>query len=205
MLKKPNMDTPDSNISQATSEQRAPVVEGLGPRLRALRKIRGLSLAQVAAASGISSSFLSLVENGKNDLTVARLIRLASYYGVAVTDLLPDIADDRPEVVRREHQRCIPSRSEKMDLYLLVHEGGTAMTPVIATYGIGGGTHEFISYDCEQFDHVLEGTIAVLFDGDEPILLNEGDSAYYSAKRPHKYRNVGPGPARVFHIRSPGN
>ena len=39
----------------------------------------------------------------------------------------------------------------------------------------------------------------------EPIVLEEGDSAYYSAKRPHKYKNIGDGPARAFHIRSPGN
>jgi transcriptional regulator with XRE-family HTH domain len=190
---------------RASAEARAVVVEGLGPRLRSLRRMRSLSLAQVAAATGISGSFLSLVENGKNDLTVARLIRLAGYYNVAVTDLLPDVEDDRPEVVRRAHQRRIPSRIEKMDIYLLVHKGGGAMTPVIATYGVGGGTHEFISYDCEQFDHVLEGTIAVVFEGDEPLVLGEGDSAYYSAKRPHKYKNVGDGPARVIHVRSPGN
>jgi transcriptional regulator with XRE-family HTH domain len=183
----------------------AQTVEGLGPRLRSLRRMRGLSLAQVAAATGISGSFLSLVENGKNDLTVARLIRLAGYYNVAVTELLPDDEDDRPEVVRRSHQRRIPSRSEKMDLYLLVHEGRGAMTPVIAIYGVGGGTHESLSYDCEQFDHVLDGTIAVVFEGDEPIVLEAGDSAYYSAKRPHKYMNVGDCPARVMHVRSPGN
>ena len=194
-----------TNNQPIEADARVPVVEGLGPRLRALRRMRSLSLAQVATASGISSSFLSLVENGKNDLTVARLIRLASYYGVAVTDLLPDVEEDRPEVVRRAHQRRIPSRSEKMDLYLLTHKGGGAMTPVIATYGIGGGTHEPLSYDCEQFDHVLEGAIALIFDGDEPIILDEGDSAYYSAKRPHKYENVGARPARVIHVRSPGN
>src|SRR3954453_7126792 len=111
----------------------APVVDGLGPKLRSLRRERGLSLNQVAAATGISSSFLSLVENGKNDLTVARLIRLVSYYGVAVSDLLVDDADQPAEILRRENQRHIRSRSEKMDLYLMTHEGKRAMTPVMAT------------------------------------------------------------------------
>jgi transcriptional regulator with XRE-family HTH domain len=178
-------------------------VEGLGARLRALRKARGLSLAQVAAATGISSSFLSLVETGKNDLTVARLVRLVSYFDVAVTDLLPDPVEQRPEIVRRSHQRRIPSRSEKMDLYLLVNEGDRAMMPVLATYEVGGGTDEFISYESDQFDYVLEGTIELLFEGDEPILLEKGDAAYYAGRRAHKYRNVGGGPARAFHVRSP--
>lgn len=192
-----------TNPSQALSE--LPAVEGLGLKLRMLRRQRRLALTQVAAATGISSSFLSLVENGKNDLTVARLIKLVSYYGVAVSDLLPDEVEQPAEILRREHQRHIPSRSEKMDLYLMTHEGNRAMTPVMATYEVGGGTHEFLSYDSEQWDHVLEGTLAVMFEGEETIVLNAGDSAYYSAKRPHKYKNIGDGPARALHVRSPGN
>jgi Helix-turn-helix domain len=54
-------------------------VESLGTKLRSLRLARRLALTEVAAGTGISSSFLSLVENGKNDLTVARLIKLVSY------------------------------------------------------------------------------------------------------------------------------
>jgi transcriptional regulator with XRE-family HTH domain len=182
-----------------------PVVEGLGPKLRLLRRERGLSLQQVADSTGISSSFLSLVETGKNDLTVARLIRLVGYYGVAVSDLLPEEEDEPAEILRGEHQRHIPSRSENMDLYLLTSDGNRAMTPVLATYEVGGGMHEFISYDSEQWDYVLEGSIALIFEDAEPIVLNEGDSAYYSAKRPHKYKNVGDRHARALHVRSPGN
>lgn len=199
----PRSNESPTNPSQALSEM--PAVEGLGLKLRMLRRQRRLTLTQVAAATGISSSFLSLVENGKNDLTVARLIKLVSYYGVAVSDLLPDEVEQPAEILRREHQRHIPSRSEKMDLYLMTHEGNRAMTPVMATYEVGGGTHEYLSYDSEQWDHVLEGTLAVMFEGEETIVLNAGDSAYYSAKRPHKYKNVGDVPARALHVRSPGN
>ena len=189
----------------ARSGAETPVVDGLGPKLRSLRRERGHSLMQVAAATGISSSFLSLVENGKNDLTVARLIRLVAYYGVTVNDLLPEESDQPPEILRRAHQRRIPSRLEGMDLYLLTHDGDRAMTPVMATYEVGGGTEEFLSYDSEQWDYVLEGTLEVSFDDGEVVALEAGDSAYYSAKRPHKYKNIGDGPARAVHVRSPGN
>ncbi len=180
-------------------------VHGLGTKLRSLRRERGLSLTQVAAATGISSSFLSLVENGKNDLTVARLIRLVGYYGVAVSDLLPEEPAQSAEILRRDRQRRIPSRQEHMDLVLLANEGNRAMTPVLGLYDVGGGTREFLSYDSDQWDYVLEGTLALIFEGEEPIVLEAGDCAYYSAKRPHKYKNVGDGPARALHVRSPGN
>ncbi|MGZ4392669.1 MAG: helix-turn-helix domain-containing protein, partial [Gaiellaceae bacterium] len=97
------MTTPRSNESPTSPSQalsELPAVEGLGLKLRMLRRQRRLALTQVAAATGISSSFLSLVENGKNDLTVARLIKLVSYYGVAVSDLLPDEVEQPAEILR---------------------------------------------------------------------------------------------------------
>src|SRR5690349_22332197 len=105
-------------------------VDGLGEKLRQLRLQRGHSLTRVADATGISSSFLSLVETGRSDLTVARLVRLAAHYGVPVTDLLPDDEDDRPEIVRRKNQRRIPLSSDHMAIWVLVHEGDRAMMPV---------------------------------------------------------------------------
>jgi predicted transcriptional regulator len=56
----------------------------LGRRLRAFRATRGLSLANLAKKTGISSSFLSLVEQGKSDITITRLLRLAKFYEVGL-------------------------------------------------------------------------------------------------------------------------
>src|SRR6478735_2717211 len=96
------------SVKNAQAAADAPVVvDGLGGRLRSLRHGRKLSLAEVGAATGMSSSFLSLVENGRNDLTVARLVRLVDYYGVSVTDLLPDPGEQRPEVIRSANRRRI--------------------------------------------------------------------------------------------------
>jgi transcriptional regulator with XRE-family HTH domain len=44
----------------------------LGGALRELRKEKGSSLVQVADATGISKSFLSLVESGRSDITIGR-------------------------------------------------------------------------------------------------------------------------------------
>ena len=58
----------------------------LGRRLRELRTSRKLSLAEVAEATSMSPSFLSVVENGQSDITVSRLMRLVQWYGVSVSD-----------------------------------------------------------------------------------------------------------------------
>lgn len=69
--------------------------------MRALRRTRGLSLADVGEATRISPSFLSLVEKGKSDITIGRLVRLVEFYGISINDLLPGSSETTfPEVVR---------------------------------------------------------------------------------------------------------
>ncbi len=73
----------------------------LGRRLKALRLNRGLSLKEVGGATGVSSSFLSMVETGRNDLSVGRLMVLADFYGVGLDEVLPGRGADRHLAVRQ--------------------------------------------------------------------------------------------------------
>jgi transcriptional regulator with XRE-family HTH domain len=66
----------------------------LGRRLKALRVSRGLSLKEVGAETGVSSSFISMVETGRNDLSVGRLLVLADFYGVGLDDVVADLDGD---------------------------------------------------------------------------------------------------------------
>ena len=54
----------------------------VGKRIRSLRKIRGISLQQMAAETGMSYSYLSGLENGKHSVSITNLQRLASFFGV---------------------------------------------------------------------------------------------------------------------------
>jgi DNA-binding XRE family transcriptional regulator len=47
------------------SEEIEYVLEAMGPRLRALRRQRGVTLAELAAKTGISESTLSRLESGR--------------------------------------------------------------------------------------------------------------------------------------------
>lgn len=73
----------------------------LGRRIKALRLSRGLTLREVAAETGLSSSYLSLVETGRNEPTIGRLLRLAAYLEVGLGDLIPERDRDQPAVLRR--------------------------------------------------------------------------------------------------------
>lgn len=60
----------------------------LGARLLEQRKARGLSQQEVADRAGLDRTYLSSVENGKQNVSVAVLFRLADALGSPVDDLL---------------------------------------------------------------------------------------------------------------------
>ncbi len=71
---------------------------GLGRRLHALRKARGLTLAQVSEHAGVAPSQLSMIENGKRESKVGTLQRLASLYGTSLDELTQGTPDHRTQL-----------------------------------------------------------------------------------------------------------
>lgn len=178
--------------------------EFLGAQLRALRGARRLSLGEVAKETGISASFLSLVENGRSDITIGRLTRLVDYYGISIIDLLPSTENADPDVVRAGETRLLRSPEEGTTMYLLASGTNRTMLPMLLELEPGSSMAERGHHAGEEFVHVLDGTLLLEVDTTEPQTLNAGDSAYYRADRPHLFRNASAeAPLRLICVDSP--
>jgi transcriptional regulator with XRE-family HTH domain len=169
----------------------------LGERLRSIRHSRRRSLGEVADATGISPSFLSLVETGRSDITISRLMRLVQYYGTNVIELLGQ-APSNPTIVRQDEQRHLASRGEGIEICLLAPDTSRTMLPLLVSYEGGGKMAEADHGEGEGFMHVLDGSIWLLMDGEEPIVLSAGDSAYFLPHQLRRYENRGKKTARIF-------
>ena len=176
----------------------------LGERLRALRRERGFSLAKVAKDTGISQSFLSLVETGRTDITIGRLIRLVGFYGVHISELLPSASGPNAIVVRSGQEQHVISPAEGIDVYLLTSTtNGRMMMPVVAIFEPGGGLAEYSEHEGEEMVHVLSGSIEAEIGGNEPITLKKHDTVHFRANQPHSYRNPGKRRAVVLAVVTP--
>src|ERR1700712_5848138 len=73
------------------------VLQAVGPRLRALRQQRNVTLADLSAATGISVSTLSRLESGQRRPNLELLLPLARAYGVPLDELVgaPPTGDPR--------------------------------------------------------------------------------------------------------------
>jgi transcriptional regulator with XRE-family HTH domain len=174
----------------------------LGNRLRAIRTGHGFTLSAVAEATGISTSFLSLVETGKNDITFGRLRRLVDFYGVTLLDLLPPAVD--PVVVRAGDRQHLRFPSEGVDIFVLVPgiENDT-LYAAIATYEPDSRVDESPPFEGVILISVLEGTLLLELESAPAITLGAGDSAYFDANRGSHVR-TGPGSgARFVYVAAP--
>jgi quercetin dioxygenase-like cupin family protein/DNA-binding Xre family transcriptional regulator len=168
-----------------------PSLGSVGPALRQVRKARNLSLHDVAEATGISASFLSLVEKDRSDITIGRLVRLIDFYGISITDLLPFAArEEYPEVIRPSDRRALQSAVEGIDVYLLTADTKRQMMPLEVDFEPGARLAEPGRHAGEEWILVLEGELRLELEGSEPRLLRQGDSAYYPAERPHLLSNA---------------
>lgn len=170
----------------------------LGPALREARKARGLSLTDVAEATGISRSLLSLIETGRSDITIGRLGRLAQLYEIRLADLVPEPRHPDPIVVRSDDRPVIHYTAEGIDVEVLAPQGPKQMQALLATLLPGAKMEDYIVQDNEQFVHVLEGRVRTEFGDGRAIELDAGDSAYYiSGEGGHRHANLADGTTRM--------
>jgi transcriptional regulator with XRE-family HTH domain len=175
----------------------------LGAKFRALRKERGLSLAEVAKGTELSSSFLSLFENEKSDISVGRLIRLVRFFDVSITDLIPDQVPSEQMVVRRESRTRLDSPEEGAELFLLTHDDRHRMLPVLVVAKPGGAIVETTFVDgSELFVLVVRGTVEVDSEGVPTIRLRKGDAAYFAGDSVRGFRTVGRHPSELVVVRA---
>jgi XRE family transcriptional regulator, regulator of sulfur utilization len=172
---------------------------GLGKNLRAIRLQLGRSLTDVASATEISASFISMVENGSSDISIGRLLRLTQYYGVQIAEVLPGPAAPAPEVIRSGERRRLRSNQEQLEMEFLA-DARYPLRPSLVQFQAGARTLDSVRDAGDAFLYVLEGEIVVDVGRHDPIVLAEGDSAYLPGELPRRYENQSEKPVLLLSV-----
>ena len=159
-----------------------------GQRFRRLRTRRGLSLAQVARATGVSIGFLSALERGQMRSSVATLQRIARYYRTNILSFF-EAARENPRLVRPAERKILETTAGvRMELLAW---GNTAMEPHLFRVKHNGGSGESYTHEGEEFLHILRGEFEIWLSDKEHYRLKTGDSLYFESSTPHRWRNPG--------------
>lgn len=172
---------------------------GIGLRLRNLRQRRGLSLATVASAVGISVGFLSAIERGQMSASVGTLRKLARFYKTKILDFF-DPSESSSHLVRPGGRKVLEA-SPGVYMELLAW-GNAVMEPHLFRIAPGAGSGDSYSHEGEEFLFVLRGHFKIALDGEE-YLLKAGDSFYFESATPHTWSNPGKAEASVLWVNTP--
>jgi DNA-binding transcriptional MerR regulator/mannose-6-phosphate isomerase-like protein (cupin superfamily) len=171
-----------------------------GQRFRRLRTRRGLSLAQVARATGVSVGFLSALERGQMRSSVATLRRIARYYRTNILSLF-EVAGENPRLVRPAQRKILETTSGvRMELLAW---GNTAMEPHLFRIMPACGSGESYAHEGEEFLHILRGEFEIWLNDQEHYRLKPGDSLYFESAMPHRWRNPGKTETWLLWINTP--
>jgi transcriptional regulator with XRE-family HTH domain len=166
----------------------------IGRRLRSARLGAGLTLADVAARAGVSEGFLSKLERGHSNASIANLLQLTDAVGLGLDELFGG--------------GTTPARTR-----LSVHRGQAPEFQEVAATGylwrsLGGGgpldrlevfhlvfpakarMETMVSHPGQEHCYVLSGEVR-FFAGDEQFRLKAGDGIFIDSQQPHRAENAG--------------
>jgi transcriptional regulator with XRE-family HTH domain len=161
---------------RAVDEDLDSALAEVGPRLRALRRQRGITQADLSATTGISESTLSRLESGRRRPNLELLLPLARAYGVPLDDLVgaPRTGDPRVHLrpIHRHGLTFIPlsRRPGGVQAFKMLIPGPAEPTPQ---------THEGF-----EWLYVLNGQLRLVL-GDQDLVLPPGEAAEFDTRVPH--------------------
>lgn len=176
----------------------------LGTCLKAARRMRGMTLKEVAARTGMALSTLSKVENHQMSLTYDKLLQLSGGLGMEIAELfqLPGAAPvytARRSVSRAGQGHLIQTQNYTY-LYQCTDLLGKRMVPIVTE--VTARTLEafgpLIRHAGEEYFLVIEGRVNVHTEFYGIETLEQGDAIYLDSAMGHAYLNAGRSPARAI-------
>ncbi|MFR9752435.1 helix-turn-helix domain-containing protein [Nocardia sp. 004] len=169
-------------------------LDAIGPRLRALRQERGLSLSTVADRAGLSVSTLSRLETGRRKPSLDLLIPLARTFRVSLDRLVAAPATGDPRTDLRPHR----------------HASGGVVVPLTGYPGrvqvfkhiLGPRAPRLVSHEGHAWLYVLAGTLRLLLS-DREHLLRPGETAEFDPRTPHWFGPADDGTVEILHLFGP--
>jgi transcriptional regulator with XRE-family HTH domain len=171
-----------------------PVTNKLGARVRQLREMREMTVAQLAEQSQCHIDLLLRIEAGELVPSLAPLMGIARALGLRLGTLLDDEPHDGPILVKAGESSNVirfsgndPNATSSNLVFSSMAAGkqDRHMEPfLIDVQPCGDEAPAVSSHEGEEFIYVLSGSIRVNY-GEMVYQLESGDSLYYDSIVPH--------------------
>jgi transcriptional regulator with XRE-family HTH domain len=180
----------------------------VGRKLRLRRKIKGLSLQDVATGADCSVGQISQIERGLTTPSLKLLRRICDVLETPIQWLFEkadDAAGEDDVVVRLGRRRHLSFPDNKMTKQLMTPDECSELQMMLITIEPGGGSDpDFITMEGSKCGTILEGSLALEVD-ERTVILEPGDSFGFKATRMHRYWCEGDRPVKIVWIVTPAS
>lgn len=164
----------------------------LGPRLRAVRQMHGLSQRELAKRAGVSNAIISLIEQNRSSPSVGSLKKVLAGVPMSLADFFAGELTPRRQVFFAAEDLTeiagpggISYRQVGRDL------AGRALQILHERYAPGSDTGQtMLRHEAEEGGVVIRGRLEVTV-GDQRRVLGPGEAYYFDSRLPHRFRNLG--------------
>ncbi len=167
----------------------------IGSMIRAIRKRKNITIAQICEQTGLSQGFMSQLENNKTSPSLATLESIAAVLNVSLAHILLS-REERINVVKKDERPLTSIGKQPMKVYELGITRHMRVTLVELPAGYAS-SDKMIAHEGEEIHTIVEGQLRVEY-GSEVAELSAGDSFSWSAVVPHRVTNIGEDTAKVL-------
>ncbi|MEU8283856.1 XRE family transcriptional regulator [Micromonospora sp. NPDC048905] len=170
-------------------------LDAVGPRLKQLRQRRDITLTDLAAETGISTSTLSRLEAGLRRPTLEQLLPLARAYGVTLDELV----DAPPTGDPRINMRPLPTSDGSTILPLTRRPGGIQAYKFVLPAGRDDAEPDLRTHEGYDWAFVLNGRLRLVL-GEHDLILEPGEAAEFDTRTPHWFGATSSGPVEFLSL-----
>jgi transcriptional regulator with XRE-family HTH domain len=189
------------------SEDREKVLEvAIGREVRAHRRQKAVTVAELAQITGLSIGMLSKIENGNTSPSLTTLQTLANALSVPLTSFFRRFEEQRQAVHTKSGQGVEMDRAgtrANHQYNLLGHIGsnasGVIVEPYLITLTVESDIFPTFQHGGIETIYMLEGEIDYRH-GDAVYPLKPGDTLFFDADAPHGPEKLVKLPARYLSI-----
>jgi len=159
----------------------------LGEFLRQERERRGITIEQVASATGLTKGFISQLERDTTTPSLSSLARICDALGVRMGDVFDESGSDLVRVIRRDERRAVEWDPNHFLLSPPSEQRLQAIESHIPPQS-GAGDEQYSFPGDIEFVYVLSGALELRV-GEDAYTLSPGDALTYPLREPHTWRN----------------
>lgn len=170
-------------------------LDAVGPRLKELRQRREVTLSELAAETGISTSTLSRLEAGLRRPTLEQLLPLAKSHGVTLDELV----DAPPTGDPRVNLKPLATHDGRTIVPLSRRPGGIQAYKFVLPAGRDDDEPELRTHEGYDWAFVLDGRLRLVL-GEHDIVLKPGEAVEFDTRTPHWFGATSAGPVEFLSL-----